>query len=135
MKLDSIYITYWSLRDPLCQSQSLPVVRDQARLGRKMALVTYESPAWALDPTARRAAAEALACEGIRWLPLGYHKRPRLFAMPTPARMPQIRTPPVRRESPKGFKCQMRSTLMFAVSSCRREYSFARDRAFEIDRR
>jgi hypothetical protein len=27
------------------------------------------------------------------------------------------------------------TTLMFAVSSCRREYSFARDRAFQIDRR
>jgi hypothetical protein len=27
------------------------------------------------------------------------------------------------------------STLMFAVSSCRREYSFARGRAFQIDRR
>jgi hypothetical protein len=27
------------------------------------------------------------------------------------------------------------TTLMFAVSRCRREYSFARDRAFQIDRR
>ena len=34
-----------------------------------------------------------------------------------------------------GSKRQILSTLMFAVSSCRREYSFARDRAFQIDRR
>jgi dTDP-4-dehydrorhamnose 3,5-epimerase-like enzyme len=27
------------------------------------------------------------------------------------------------------------STLMFAVSSCKHEYSFAPDRAFQIDRR
>ena len=34
-----------------------------------------------------------------------------------------------------GTKRWVLTTLMFAVSSCRREYSFAPDRAFQIDRR
>jgi glycosyltransferase involved in cell wall biosynthesis len=80
MTLDAVYVTYWSLRDPLCQSQSLPLVRDQAQRGRRMGLVTYESADWIQGPAAARAEAEALAREGIRWLPLRYHKHPRLLA-------------------------------------------------------
>lgn len=80
MTLDAVYVTYWSLRDPLCQSQSLPVVRDQARRGRRMGLVTFEAPGWALAPPEQAEQAAALAREGIRWLPLRYHKRPRLLA-------------------------------------------------------
>jgi glycosyltransferase involved in cell wall biosynthesis len=76
LSLDAIYITYWSLRDPLCQSQSLPVVRDQARRGRRMGLVTFESSTWALGATEQAAEKAALAGDGIRWLPLRYHKRP-----------------------------------------------------------
>jgi peptidoglycan biosynthesis protein MviN/MurJ (putative lipid II flippase) len=33
MRLDALYIAYWSLQDPLCQSQSVPIVR---------ALASYE---------------------------------------------------------------------------------------------
>jgi len=76
MSLDAVYVTYWSLRDPLCRSQSLPLVRDQARRGRRMGLITFESPAWALGPAERAAEAAALEREGIRWMPLVYHKRP-----------------------------------------------------------
>jgi putative transposase len=50
----------------------------------------------------------------------------------SPRRGPRISTSIADFE---GSKCQILSTLMFAVSSCRREYSFARDRAFQIDRR
>ena len=39
------------------------------------------------------------------------------------------------REESAGSGCQIYPTLMFAVSRCRREYSFARDRAFQLHRR
>ena len=42
-RVDSLYICPWSLRDPLCQSQSLPYVRDLADSGRRFAFITFES--------------------------------------------------------------------------------------------
>jgi glycosyltransferase involved in cell wall biosynthesis len=80
MSLDAIYVTYWSLRDPLCQGQCLPLVRDQARRGRRMGLVSFESAAWAVPAAERAALTAALEQEGIRWVPLAYHKRPRLLS-------------------------------------------------------
>ncbi len=78
--LDAIYVTYWSLNDPLCQSQSLPVVRALAEDGRSMGLVTFEQERWALEARAGADSSAALKREGILWLPLRYHKRPRLLA-------------------------------------------------------
>ncbi len=75
--LDGVYIAYWSLRDPLFQSQSLPVVRALARSGRRMAILTFEQPPWRLARSAELALRQGLAGEGIEWQPLVYHKRPR----------------------------------------------------------
>jgi glycosyltransferase involved in cell wall biosynthesis len=80
MSLDAVYVTYWSLKDPLCQSQSLPVVRDQARRGRRLGFVTFESATWALAPAERAAEVAALEREGVRWMPLAYHKSPPVFS-------------------------------------------------------
>jgi glycosyltransferase involved in cell wall biosynthesis len=74
--LDLLYVTYWSLRDPLCQSQSLPVVKVAAARGWRTGLMTYEQPPWAMDAEERaRALADLEGC-GISWWPLRYHKRP-----------------------------------------------------------
>lgn len=78
--MDSAYVTYWSLQDPLCQSQSLPVVRALAALGWTMALVTFEQEQWRMTDAERRNTQATLQAEGVTWLPLAYHKRPRLFA-------------------------------------------------------
>ena len=40
--LDSVYITYWSLLDPLCQSQSLPYLISLARHGYRVGLIMFE---------------------------------------------------------------------------------------------
>lgn len=80
MSLDAVYVTYWSLLDPLCQSQSLPVVRALARDARRMGLVTFEQEPWALEPAALADTRMALHREGVLWMPFRYHKRPRLLA-------------------------------------------------------
>jgi glycosyltransferase involved in cell wall biosynthesis len=69
-------VCHWSLRDPLCLSQSLPVVRALARERWRMGLVTYEQPPWALSEAERRGAREELSRDGIEWWPLPYHRRP-----------------------------------------------------------
>ena len=78
--LDSLYIAYWSLRDPLTRSQSIPVVEALARDGYRMGLMTFEQGPWIQEPDQRRRSLEELAGKGIRWLPLPYHKRPRLLS-------------------------------------------------------
>jgi glycosyltransferase involved in cell wall biosynthesis len=80
LALDSIYVTYWSLRDPLTQSQSLPVLRALAAEGWRLGLVTFEQPKWALAPEKAENARRALAAEGITWAPRRYHKRPPVLA-------------------------------------------------------
>lgn len=78
MTLDAVYITYWSLLDPLCQSQSLPVLRALARWGRQVGLITFEQAPWAMTPDEEHLRRRVLASEGIRWEALCYHKRPRI---------------------------------------------------------
>lgn len=74
--LDSVYITYWSLEDPLCQSQSLPYLEGLVAEGWRLGLVTFEQAPWAVPPERRDVVAEDLRRRGITWFPLRYHKRP-----------------------------------------------------------
>jgi glycosyltransferase involved in cell wall biosynthesis len=78
--LASVYVCYWSLRDPLCQSQSLPYLRQLAERGHRTALVTFEQRQYRLPRDERRAMRARLAGEGILWRPLKYHKRVPLVA-------------------------------------------------------
>ena len=41
-KLDSVYITYWSLQNPLCQAQSIPYLRALTGRGYRIGLITFE---------------------------------------------------------------------------------------------
>jgi len=72
--LDAVYVTYWSFRDPLTESQCLPVLRSLVARGYKLGLVTYESG----PPDAADAA--QLRDQGISWYPLSYHRRPPLVS-------------------------------------------------------
>ena len=77
VKLDALYFTYWSLRDPLTESQTLPVVRALAKNGYRMGLITYEQSPFAIDDQDERAQISAsLHTNGIYWYPLTYHRRP-----------------------------------------------------------
>ena len=74
--VDSVYVTYWSLNDPLCQSQSLPYLRGLCASGYRIAMVTFEQDRWALGPEQATEQRAQLMSEGIKWHPLRYHKRP-----------------------------------------------------------
>jgi len=78
--LDSLYVAYWSLRDPLTQSQVLPVVLALADRGYRMGLMTAEQPRWTLSARERGAEEARLRERGILWIPRRYHKQPRLLA-------------------------------------------------------
>jgi len=75
-RLDSVYITYWSLLDPLCQSQSLPYLFALAREGYRLGLITFEQPRWRMSPEQQETKKRELRARGIEWHPLSYHKRP-----------------------------------------------------------
>jgi glycosyltransferase involved in cell wall biosynthesis len=79
-RFTSLYMCYWSLRDPLCQSQSLAYLRELAARGHRFALVTFEQPPYALDRAGAREMRRTLRGEGIEWYPLTYHKRHPLLA-------------------------------------------------------
>jgi glycosyltransferase involved in cell wall biosynthesis len=74
--LDAIYISPWSLRDPLCQSQTLPYLQGLGQTGWRVGLVTFEQERW--RQTRAQAQREALGLEkhGVHWFPLSYHKQP-----------------------------------------------------------
>jgi glycosyltransferase involved in cell wall biosynthesis len=75
-----LYICYWSLQDPLCQTQSLAYLLRLASLGHKFALITFEQEKYALDSSQAAATKKTLLQQGIRWFPLKYHKRFPLLA-------------------------------------------------------
>jgi glycosyltransferase involved in cell wall biosynthesis len=75
-----LYICYWSLKDPLCQTQSLAYLRHLAERVGPFALITFEQPRFRLTRTQARAVRRELADIGIHWYPLTYHKRYPLLA-------------------------------------------------------
>lgn len=79
-ELDAAYFAYWSLRDPLTESQALPVVRRLASQGYRMGLVTYERKPFAVNARERPVVVAALASQGIDWYPLTYHRRPPILS-------------------------------------------------------
>lgn len=78
--LDSVYITYWSLLDPLCQAQSLPYLRSLTRRGYRIGLITFEQPRWRMGRDEKEAMRRELASQGLEWHPLRYHKKPPVFS-------------------------------------------------------
>src|ERR1044071_2327258 len=77
MSVGTLYICYFGLREPLVQTQVLPYLRELARGGVRVSLLTFEPDmrrAW--GERARAEARAALASDGIGWDALPYHKRP-----------------------------------------------------------
>lgn len=74
-----LYVVYWGAAEPLGQSLVLPAVKKLAELGADMTLVTFEKPDDLKQPemTGIRA---SLTSSGVKWIPLRYHKRPKVPA-------------------------------------------------------
>ena len=73
----TLYLCYFGVREPLVQTQVLPYLREIAKDGIKVHLLTFEAD---LKKTWTRAEIESekqkLAGENISWHHLAYHKRP-----------------------------------------------------------
>jgi glycosyltransferase involved in cell wall biosynthesis len=79
--LGALYVCYFGLREPLVQTQVLPYLRELARGGVRMSLVTFEPE---LETRWNEASIadwkDRLRRDGIDWHLLRYHRRPTLPA-------------------------------------------------------
>jgi glycosyltransferase involved in cell wall biosynthesis len=79
--LSTLYLCYFGLREPLVQTQVLPYLRQLAKAGIRVNLLTFEPrlrTAWSEEElTAKQA---QLSAEGIQWFCMPYHKWPSLPA-------------------------------------------------------
>jgi glycosyltransferase involved in cell wall biosynthesis len=75
----SVYICCWSLRDPLCQTQTLAYLRGLTAEGHRFALVTFEYAQYAMSRQERAVAAAELEAIGIYWYPVPYQRLPPLL--------------------------------------------------------
>lgn len=81
MTLKSLYLCYFSLREPLVQTQVLPYLRQLASAGYTMHIMTFERTPIKQWPAGEvRKWQDRLAEDGITWHALTYHQRPTLPA-------------------------------------------------------
>jgi glycosyltransferase involved in cell wall biosynthesis len=69
----TLYICYFGIREPLVQTQVLPYLREIAKAGIQVSLLTFEPKRWRDDEMSDET--RALAATGIDWHSLRYHKR------------------------------------------------------------
>jgi len=75
-----LYIVYWGAAEPLGQSLVLPAVRRLADLGADLTLVTFEKPADMARENEITRIRKDLNRNNVRWIPLRYHKQPKVPA-------------------------------------------------------
>lgn len=75
-----LYITYWGALEQLGQSQVVPAVKKLAQMGVDLTLVTFEKPADLERTDEMNRVREMLAEDKIEWIPLQYHKEPKVPA-------------------------------------------------------
>jgi glycosyltransferase involved in cell wall biosynthesis len=78
-QVNVLYIVYWGALEPLGRALVLPAVTRLAGLGPQITLVTFEKPA-DMERKEMERVRGSLGGAGVRWLPLRYHKRPKLPA-------------------------------------------------------
>ncbi|MEW6130585.1 MAG: glycosyltransferase family 4 protein [Acidobacteriota bacterium] len=81
MSIRTFYICYFSLREPLVQTQVLPYLRELKQSDIEISILTFEpnfKNSWA--PSEKQEWKTRLAAEGINWHALPYHKRVSLLA-------------------------------------------------------
>ena len=80
-EIRTLYVCYFSLYEPLVQTQVLPYLRGISRAGTKVWLLTFERATpeyWKTEPA--ETWRDRLREDGIEWLTLPYHRRPSLPA-------------------------------------------------------
>ena len=73
----TLYLCYFGLREPLVQTQVLPYLREIAKAGIKVSILTFEpdfKAKWSAEQIETERA--KLAAEKINWHALAYHKSP-----------------------------------------------------------
>jgi glycosyltransferase involved in cell wall biosynthesis len=75
-----LYIVYWGAAEPLGQSLVIPAIRRLAALGTDLTLITFEKPADLADTIQVSKIRADLNESGATWIPLRYHKRPKVPA-------------------------------------------------------
>lgn len=75
-----LYVVYWGALEPLGRALVQPSVKQLARLGARITLVTFDKPGDLERADEVKRVRESLADAGVRWLPLRYHKRPKVPA-------------------------------------------------------
>jgi glycosyltransferase involved in cell wall biosynthesis len=75
-----LYIAYWGALEPLGRALVLPSVKRLSALGARITLVTFDKPDDLARADDRNRIGESLREAGVRWLPLRYHKRPKVPA-------------------------------------------------------
>ena len=78
MKQAVLYICYYNITEPLVQSQVVSYLRDLAKRGFPLHLLTFERENLSQDQ--RRHIEDELDRDGIRWHSLRYHQHPSLLA-------------------------------------------------------
>jgi glycosyltransferase involved in cell wall biosynthesis len=75
-----LYITYWGALEQLGQSLVIPAVKKLARMGVDLTLVTFEKPTDLAKTEEMMRVRRILEDDGIEWIPLKYHKTPKIPA-------------------------------------------------------
>src|SRR5262245_19062569 len=78
MRRAALYICYYNIREPLVQTQVVAYLRELARSGFEIHLMTFEKEQ--LTRLQRTSIRERLRLDGIEWYPMRYHARPSLPA-------------------------------------------------------
>jgi len=73
--VSSLYVSNWSLNEPLCQSQSVAYLKALAARGHRSCLITFERAPYAMPASDAVAAKRALDAAGVCWHPIPYHRR------------------------------------------------------------
>jgi glycosyltransferase involved in cell wall biosynthesis len=79
-RLRVLYMVYWGAAEPLGRSLVLPAVKRLAELGVDLTLVTFEKPSDLARKEEMGRIARSLDRHGVEWIPLRYHKRPKVPA-------------------------------------------------------
>ena len=75
-----LYVVYWGAIEPLGQSLVMPAVKKLAQLGAEITLVTFEKQSDLEWPEQIARVRAALESSRVNWIPLRYHKRPKVPA-------------------------------------------------------
>ncbi|NNE99537.1 MAG: glycosyltransferase [Pyrinomonadaceae bacterium] len=75
-----LYVVYWGALEQLGQSLVVPAVKHLAKMGADITLVTFEKKSDLANIDEMNRVRETLENDDIEWVPLEYHKKPKLPA-------------------------------------------------------